>query len=869
MADLSREEILRNAQIAAQVVNDDYSLQDLVDAGIRDKEAKMQRRRAEQRENYGRRAERAGNTDVANELLNSDELRTLGLDKFSFDGGNIEYGVDQADLKTDSVLDKDFSGGRRKREQEFIADMQAEADSREGLFAADVENQYTRNYERPRRNKDPRRDGFVVKADGKPVRFKRGESGRYDTPTTDADGVIKAVMAKRRGAGNKETYSVNREEFETRDSKGDLYYPEASEASPEGGFGGSSNDRDIYQRITQAIDSGSITDPVQLESALRLKSEIKRSIDPQYDRTITFDAGRKVTEQDSARYDSERRVMHDFMHAARSAAPDDVRARLSDVNLGRIGEIVVAESGFSGKKKDFMREVPIEMKVDTSALPQAYVDPASGAYLDRADGSPLYTDEYRYDVQFADQRSDANIPNSGQNNNSPTPGSLQQLVEDQQFRTRTSGTYPQVSIGSELDTFAQRLGKLGALTPEGNLNVRSLAEAEALVGQVLSAGKASGSKFTEFGTKKITSDPTAASVFAKMRYSGPELSRLSNALLQLNFASQNPVNQSRKELYSERVGEYMPQGSSGQPIVDLSNANINGSLRPDIRFDSPEMMDDYAITDRLDFANSRNAPQFRALNGSAELTGSPEEIADTVADARRAFIGQERGVSVPIAGDNSNPNYRFNASGITNPSDIAINIQAQAERRAAASGKKVNQSRIDQNIVNAVSVSDRHIADQSKARFETGPDGKAEREKRLGIMKHIQRDAGARKPYKPADSQQRYYDKSRSTEDLMGVNALGIDRPQAPATEPKSNYSVVDSPINIELPEGFKPKAERENRISNIKTSLGSAYEKYGKGDEYRTGRRVGYGAAGVVGLAGLAGLLNNESDRRKQEAYQ
>jgi hypothetical protein len=558
--------------------------------------------------------------------------------------------------------------------------------------------------------------------------------------------------------------------------------------------------------------------------------------------------------------------MHDFMHQARKAAPDDVRARMSDVNLGRIGEVVIAESGFNGKKKDFMREVPIEMQIDTSAFPTAFSDPNSGTYLDKPGGSPLFTDEYRYDVQFADQRSDSNIPNSGQTLNAPTPGSLQQLVEDQQFSTRTSGTYPQVSIGAELDTFAQRLGKLQGLTPEGNLNVRSLAEADALIQQVLAAGKRSGSKFTKFGSKQITSDPGAAEVFAKMRYSAPELSRLSNALLQLNFAGQNPVNADRKELYNERVGSYLPQGSNGQPVVNLDDRNVNGLIRPDIRFNSPEMMDDYAITDNLAFANSRNAPQFRALTGSAGLTGTAEEKDSTLADSRRAFIGQERGVSVPIEGKKGNPNYRFNKTGITDPSDIAIAIQAQAERRAAEKNGRVDQDRVDQNIVNNVAVTQRHLDAQAQPKFETGPDGGAERARRIEVMKHIQRDVGSpRKPYKAADSQQRYYDKSRTTEDLMGVNALGIPNKAAPASEPKPNYSVVDSPINIELPEGYKPKSERENRIQNIKSSVGDAFNKYGRGDDFKVQRRVGYGAAATVGLAGLAGLLSNEKDRRQQ----
>jgi hypothetical protein len=340
----------------------------------------------------------------------------------------------------------------------------------------------------------------------------------------------------------------------------------------------------------------------------------------------------------------------------------------------------------------------------------------------------------------------------------------------------------------------------------------------------------------------------------------------------MKLASKMNVNLDRKESYNSRTGEYMPQGTVGQRVVDLGGAA--GSVIPGkdyIQFDRPDAMGDYRVGENISFANQRNAPQFRKLSGSTLSDLPADERAQALDDSRRPYVGAENGVSVPIEGKYGNPNYRFNRTGITDPADIAIHLEAQAKRRADRNGKPVDTQALQNNITNNVAVTRRHQADMAGPKSISDDAGARSLQQRQEVMEHIQRPLSSARPhYRASDKQveRGFYDKSRTTEELLGVNSFGIPAPQGRQEPSTPDYRVVDSPINIEVPDNFVPKSERQGRIGKIKESLGSAFNKYGRGEDYKVGRRFGYGGAAAVGLAGVAGLINGERNKREEEQY-
>jgi len=308
----------------------------------------------------------------------------------------------------------------------------------------------------------------------------------------------------------------------------------------------------------------------------------------------------------------------------------------------------------------------------------------------------------------------------------------------------------------------------------------------------------------------------------------------------------------------------MPQRTIGYPHVDPSNPTGSVILGNDyIEYDRADQMQDYQVGENISYANSRNAPQFRALTGTTMTDLPANERASLLADAKRPYVGLVDGEDVPIAGKFGNPNYRFNSTGITDPRDIAIRLKAQAERRAAKQGRQVDRQRLASNIRNNIAVTRRHLEAQNIERTDAQPNVQAERAKRIAVQKHLQRDVGSPRPhYKASEKQQKYYDKSRTLEELIGAEAMGIVAPPVKQQQGWVDATVVEVPNAPDIPEGFVPKSERQTRIEKIKTGLGS----FAKDRQYQTGRRVGYGAAGLLGASALAGLLSNNGERRQEE---
>jgi hypothetical protein len=817
--------------------------------------------------------------DAASFDLNEADVPSI-IKEFDVDGGPSlnEYGLDQSDMVLKVDGDKDFTGKEQRRRDEYVKDLQYESEAKRGLFAEDFDEELTdKDPWHPMRNAQAELDDFVVKKKGVPLGFVKGPTGRYTKVSNDPDAKVKAMMAKRRGFGNEIVYdkdatgsSVNidglprttRGGFIDRNTEGELFYPGATNNGPNVGSGpgqspiqsGNSNDIDMYKRLQTAVNTGQITDPVQLETAGRVMEEIKRRIQPGYDKAIIFDAGAKVAREDNARLPAARPASRRRADAESSVLGSFLP---SNANFRGLGIQQVGLEGRMGGKKSYIKTVSARTQEELNNMPTArmVISPDDSIYGYADNQGNLINPSLVSDVD-----SPGNIPKSGDG-----PSTLMDVMELNQYQARTSGTYPQVDIGQQLGIFAQRLGKTGLVDSSVDLNVRNLEQAEALFAQAIAGGKAKGTKFNAFGKKDIVSDPGVMEMLAKMRYTSPEVAAFSNAMIQLELGNRNNVNLDRKNSYATTRGGYMPQHMMGYPHVDPNNRTGSVILGNDyIEFDRPDQMQDYQVGENISYANSRNAPQFRALSGTTMTDLPANEKAALLADAKRPYVGLLDGEDVPIAGKYDNPNYRFNSTGITNPRDIAVRLKAQAERRAEKNGRQVDRARLASNIRNNIAVTKRHAEAQNIPRTDAQPDAQAERSKRLAVQEHITRDLSSTRPhYKAPQKQQKYFDKSRTLEERIGANSLGISAP--PPREEKGwvNATAVDAPNIPDLPEGYVPKSERKTRIDKIKSGLGS----FTKDRQYQTGRRVGYGAAGLLGASAIAGLFSNNGNRREQEA--
>lgn len=817
--------------------------------------------------------------DAASFNANEADIPSI-IKEFDVDGGPSlnEYGLDQSDMILKVDGDKDFTNKEQRRRDEYVRDLQYESEAKRGLFAEDFDEEPSdKEPWRPKRNAQAELDDFVVKKKGVPLGFVKGPKGRYTKVSKDPDAKVKAQMTKRRGYGNEIVYdkdatgsSVNieglprttRGGFVDRKTEGERFYPGASNNGPNVGSGpgqspiqsGQSNDIEIYNKLKAAVSSGQVTDPVQLETANRVLEEIKRRIQPGYDKAIIFDAGARVAREDNARLPAAR---PDFRRREDAAASVLGSFLPSNANFRGLGVQQVGLEGQMGGKKSYIKTVSARTQDELNNMPTArmVISPDDSIYGYADNQGNLINPSLVSDID-----SPGNIPKTGDG-----PSTLMDVMELNQYQARTSGTYPQVDIGQQLGILSQRLGKTGLIDPSVDLNVRNLEQAESLFAQAIAGGKAKGTKFTGFGKKDIVSDPGVMEMLAKMRYTSPEVAAFSNAMIQLELGNRNNVNLDRKSSFQTTPGGYMPQHMMGYPHVDPNNRTGSVILGNDyIEFDRPDQMQDYQVGENISYANSRNAPQFRALTGTTMTDLPANERASLLADAKRPYVGLIDGEDIPIAGKYGNPNYRFNSTGITDPRDIAIRLKAQAERRAEKNNRQVDRARLASNIRNNIAVTKRHAEAQNIARTDAQPDAQAERAKRLAVQEHITRDLSSPRPhYKAAEKQQKYYDKSRTLGELIGASSLGISAPPIKEERGWVNATAVDAPNIPDLPEGYVPKSERKTRIDNIKSGLGS----FAKDKQYQTGRRVGYGAAGLLGASALAGLFSNREDRRQEEA--
>lgn len=622
------------------------------------------------------------------------------------------------------------------------------------------------------------------------------------------------------------------------------------------------NTTSALDQLGAVIKSGTLS-PVEQEKAERAYSRLRASTDPAYQRALDVDQGRKAVTESAKNFNQDIRNVNDIRAGAMETLPD--------LNLERIGEVISAE--VPGGYKDYIREVPMfapEEDPRNFGYADLEISPKRGTLYTDASGQPLGIQGPQMPA------SNANANGTSQALNAPQGGTrLIDVMERNQFSARESGTYPQVDISGEFKELESRLAAQGIAVPGG---IRTMEQAEAALNQVL----ASGGKFNAPGSRQIVDNPGAAEALERMRYTQPEVARLSNALIQTELASRQNVNLDRKAAHA--VGLASHPYELAKPIVDPSKPLLIGPQELTIAernarmvqngamsFGAKEAMGDFNASVDLQAPNARVKPRFAGLTGE-NIEGTPQERKEALADAQRPYTGLVAGEEpVGIEGKRDNPNLRYNRAGTTvnpapakgpdgkkyqgrmkrvgkaetTPEGIRSAITGEAMKRSQKTGKKVDLHRNEQNIINALAVQQRHDNSIDRGAFRAELQrNEAQDAPRLiddNIRNTLAELNSAGKPeqgpYRPL------------TADLKAeLNALDGGRGGGPKN-PGGGYMVApDGPSN--------------NR------GYMSAPEGPGIGRRARNARRgAGYAAASIAGLAGINAMVSGEKEKRQQEA--
>ena len=873
--------------------------------------------------------------------LQAKELKTLGLDKYE----DVLRGSEEADNSnvfsdyTQEERDKGYQEGKEdKRLRKAAENIADESNYRSGNYVeADDTFQGRREYRQDQRYPDaydPQQDDFVSKRQGRILKFKKDQNGNYK-PTNQPGGVIKRRMVKYIPGDTIQRYDPRTKQVKVQNTSPTPFYPGARNQEPfDATITGRSSWNDTYQRLTDYINSGAITSPEELNSALILKEEMKTNLDPGYAKARDFDRGVALVKQDrqgmpldeiNARVESDLRAMSANGESVRPidagvvtrpdkmASPAEIQAireaailktinnpkevepapgrrntvdvigaeaalradygsksnsRTRELNnnralaesiinesesgnfandqLGRIGEVKIQGKGFkSNGKPDWIAEAPVDFSPDPSTFPDAYLQPGaitsdSTVYFDRPTG-PEFNQGNPLAIQGPKPVAmNPNTPDIGQSVNAPasTPviNDMTDLLISQQFQTRQSGQYPQADISGSLNTFNDRLSRVRSIAPDVT-SARTLNDVQASVDAVLGLAADKNVRLNAFGSKAKATNPGPMEVLAKMRYTAPEIQQLANSLLQLELGRTNEVNSLAKSEYFGNAAPYMQNSPIGLGTrgtgrsVDLTAEGPAISLGRDrMTFGETEQMSDYSVGDYLDTANQRVAPAFRKLTGE-NIEGSLQERRETLDDARRPYIGQVKGETVPIEGKRGNPNYRFNATGETDPLKIESAIRDQARLRASKKNPR-DLSRESANAYNAQIVNARHYPDVIKV-ARAGDEGRVR------------------------------------NQSALKRNEFELNEQASRQTDPYTERPALGGGLTT-----YNPAASKSTGSSNYTRSADtddSAFRaKVRKRLELGQRARAGAAIAGGVGaaIAGIDGLVGNERNKREEAQY-
>jgi len=677
----------------------------------------------------------------------------------------------------------------------------------------------------------------------------------------------------------------------------------------------------------QAYRSAPGRTPEEVAKADAAIQRLRASTDPGYAKALEFDEGIRAVRQSREAFDPVKQEAN--RRAAGPAVTAQEREMLAGPDVGRIGEVIAAE--VPGGYKDFIREVPTVFSVENDPQnfpPAVAVETQQG--IQYYDSRPMLSRKGDVAVTLGNPlgvqsvqmpASNSNAAGTAQNLNAPQGGtSLLDVMERNQYSARQSGTYPQVGISQELNLLTERLNRLGIDTSGG---IRNLNDAQRLFDEAVSQGMEAGAKFNAFGSRTVVDNPGAEEVFAKMRYTEPEMRRAANALIQLELGNRQNVNldlkgafQSGTAVYPYELAQNTPNPAGpllvGPQQLSIAQRNAAINANPAPVFGSSEAMGDFNAGVELESANARVKPKFAGLTGE-QMEGTPQERREALADAQRPYIGQVAGEEpVGIEGKRDNPNYRFNRTGETSESGIRTALTQQAMDRAKKSGKKVDLVAIERNARNASAVQRR--SDEFEA---AGPPKRSESpisseiQKRRDVVQQVTRPKPAFNG-NPTGANER-------VEDRIGLSTLEDSNPARPAPRDESLRPITDDIRNqlAELNSG--PMQGPRQRFSQIepdpwtqapgtgglvnrepaapamapsRPQLPYGYDLSGpeqgarpggdikqlidranyvrKSPRYQRGRRIGYAVGGgAAGIAGLNALIGGERDKREEEAMQ
>ena len=234
------------------------------------------------------------------------EIQVLGLDKYE----DVLRGSEEADnnnlLTKYSSLELDqgrAEGKEDKRLRVAASGMVDEARYRGGEYEDDDGSNYTRREYRANarypEQYDPLQDDYVIKRRGKIVKFEKDEKTGEYVPTKKPKGITKRRMVKYRPGSTIERYDPISKEIRERKIEPEPFYPDKRLTEPfNAQVTGKSSWSEVYQKLSNYIDSGAITDPFELDKAIKLRTEMRANIDPGYAKALDYDQGAATVRRD-------------------------------------------------------------------------------------------------------------------------------------------------------------------------------------------------------------------------------------------------------------------------------------------------------------------------------------------------------------------------------------------------------------------------------------------------------------------------------------------------------------------------------------------------------------------------------------------
>lgn len=602
-----------------------------------------------------------------------------------------------------------------------------------------------------------------------------------------------------------------------------------------------------------------------------------------------------------------------------------VRADGKRINKGAAARIA-AERGIERQLGQF--DIPIDQLAAAESEIRAGLEGRGGVNAEVAQGN-VVNNRMRQGFQnvLGDQAGVRNLENIGeidylgpkdeearmQNPNSadtaqmvnapqgPLPKDQRWMVDNLPDYGREGGDsfgYPQVGIMEEGKLFADRLRDMGANVPRAE--VRNLAELQQAADFVIKGAAAKGERLGRYdkaaGEMVFTDNPGIQEVLYKMRYADGEVQRLANAMNQVEMQGiAGGPNATRAQMFAERVPGGIGKGvevydnnpnmraDAGVPLALIKNEKVGrGKAAQGVRAELANIGPEDVIR-QLDAAG-----MLYTEDASGQKIMLPE-AANAIAgadvgrnDAQMAIQGGLKG-EVPranfIRGDvrQMGRPERVRKFGKQN-ADAAGRVEAnflagEESRRRKQGGQQIVEIRPDRGGYKPMQFDDvsrtdagqgfRNVAvpsmkqpiQEARVAPSMGPDPWA------GTGPARMESAGQPSP----QAQQLALPAGRSSRSMpadMRAELFALPNRSGDAGRSRSNESSSNFFVEPDGPESAPSFRRKRSAVG------GDPVGNYMTNPKFKTGRRVGYGAAAAAGATGLASLIGGERDQREQEQY-